>query len=283
MIKRLCAAAIFAGGALSVGSTGAMAQATPTPGWSFSLTPYLWLPMIGGTLNYHLPRGTGGSASVDLNPSDYLAGLNFAIALNGEIRYDRFSLLSDIMYVNLSSSSSHLKTGNLALLPSNPVTGNADLDVSTRVSTGIWTTSGGYTVLQGDWGHVDALAGFRLLFVDTKTNHAGSLTFTGPEGGTATVFDNSGSLSLSRDIWNGVAGLRGRINIPNSSFYVPFYGDVGGGDSDLTYQVSGGIGYQTGWADLSLGWRYLAFNQSSTSVVKSLSLNGPYLAATFKF
>jgi hypothetical protein len=283
MLKRLAAAALLAAGALAMEPADALAQATPTPGLSVNVTPYLWLPMIGGTLNYRLPGGTAGSTSVGLNPSDYLGGLNFASMGTAEVRYDRFSVLTDVMYVNLSSSSSHLKGGNLAALPSNPVTTSADLDVSTRVGTGIWTAGGGYTLLQGEWGHVDALAGFRLLFVDAKTNHNGSLTFTGPQGGSATVFGSSGSLSLSRDVWNGIAGLRGRIQIPQSRFFIPFYGDVGGGGSDLTYQVSGGIGYQAGWADLSLGWRYLAFNQSSANAVKSLSLNGPYLAATFKF
>lgn len=266
-----------------MGSADAMAQATPAPGWSVSITPYLWLPMIGGTLNYNLPRGAGTAATVDLNPSDYLVGLNFASMLNAEIRYDRFSVLTDIVYVNLSSSSSHLRTGNLAALPSNPVTAGGSLDVSTRVGTGIWGLSGGYTVLQGEWGHLDAVAGVRLLFVDTKTNHAGSLTFTGPAGGSASAFGPSGDLSLSRDIWNGIAGLRGRIQIPQSNFYIPFYGDVGAGGSDLTWQVAGGVGYKAGWADLTLAWRYLAFHQSTANAVKSLTLNGPYLAATFRF
>lgn len=283
MTKRICAAAILAAGALGAGSAPARAQAIAQQGLSFSVTPYLWLPMIGGSLNYHLPEGKAGSASIDLDPTDYLAGLNFAGMINAEARYNRFSVLTDLMYVNLSSSVSTLRTSNLAVLPGNPVTTTGKLDVSTRVGTGIWGLSGGYTVLEGAWGHLDAIAGFRLLFVDSTANHNGSLTFAGPRGETSTVFGPTGSLSLSRDLWNGIGGLRARIQIPHSNFYLPFYGDAGAGGSNLTWQVAGGVGYKAGWADLTLAWRYLAFNQSSNDVVKSLTLNGPYLAATFKF
>jgi hypothetical protein len=36
-------------------------------------------------------------------------------------------------------------------------------------------------------------------------------------------------------------------------------------------------------ADLSIGWRYLGFDQGSSGPVKTFSLNGPYFAAAFKF
>lgn len=99
MIKRLCADAMLAAGTLGLGAADALAHAIATPELSVTLTPYLWLPMIDGTVNDHLLRGIGGSAGVDLNPSNYLSGLNF----------DRPSVSTDIMDVSLSSSSGHLK------------------------------------------------------------------------------------------------------------------------------------------------------------------------------
>jgi hypothetical protein len=269
--------------AMAAGSTGALAQTTNPSGWSFNVEPYLWLPKVSGTFNYQLPGDVGGSATVDSNPSNYLSGLNFAGMLAGEARYQRFSVLADMMYINISNSSSHLHTGNFAAVPSNPITGTADLNTSTRVAAGIWSLAGGYTVLEGGWGNLDVLAGVRVVTISAKTNYYGSIVFTGPRGNTATVFGPGGGLSVSEDLWNGIAGLRGKIRIPNSAFFVPFYADVGGGASSPTWQVSTGLGYQTGLADLSIGWRYLGFDQGSSGPVKTFSLNGPYFAAAFKF
>ena len=286
MPKRRSAATAFAAAALAFGSGGAAAQvsqSSPAPGWSFNLTPYLWLPLITGTLNFYLPAGVSGAASTDLKPGTYLGGLNFAGMAMGEARYDRFSVLTDILYVNFSLSSSRLRSGDFAAIPRNPLGAATDINVSTRVGAGVWGLAGGYTVLNGEWGSLDLIGGFRLLFINSTLNHTSSITFDGPRGGTATVLGPSGSLSLTKNLWNGIGGVRGKINIPNSAFYIPFYGDVGAGASNVTWQVSSGVGYRTSWADLALGWRYLTFDQSNNRAVKTLSLNGPYLSASFKF
>lgn len=247
------------------------------------MQPYVWLPQIDGTFKYGLPNNVGGSVNVDSNPSSYLQGLNFAGMVSAEVHYGRFSVIGDAVYVNLSNGSSHLKTGNFAAVPSNPVTAGADLNTSTRVAAGIWSLGAGYTLLQGDWGNLDAIAGFRALTISARTNYYGKVTFTGPRGGTATLFGPGGGLSDYGVIWNGVFGLRGRIRIGESGFAIPFYGDVGGGGSNPTFQLAAGVAYQTRWADLSLGWRYMKFQQDSSYTTRSLALNGPYLAASFRF
>lgn len=266
-----------------------VAPASTTPvtqipsGWSFSVKPYVWLPKIDGTLNYKLPSQVGGTANVDAAPTNYLSGLNFAGMVAGEARYDRFSILTDLIYVNLSNGASRLRSGNFAAVPSNPVTGTGSLDTSSRLGAGVFSLAGGYTILQGDWGNLDGLAGVRLVNVNARTNYASSVVFSGPNGGTATLFGADGGLSTSKNIWNGFAGVRGKLAIGTSKFFVPYYADIGAGDSNLTWQLATGIGYRTSFADLSLGWRYLAFDQGSGSVIKNLSLNGPYLAAEFRF
>ena len=269
--------------AVVVAPSWAQAQTAASPGWSFNVAPYLWLPQIDGALKYKLPAGVGGTADVTSNPGSYLKGLNFAGMIAGEVRYDRFSVLADVMYINISDGSSHLRSGNFAAVPGNPITAQGYVSASTRLGTGIFSLAGGYTLLQGDWGNLDALAGARVVTVDARTNYSSHVTFTGPRGGTATLFGPEGGLSISRDVWNGIVGVRGRIAIGTSSFFIPYYADIGGGDSNLTWQVAGGIGYRTGLADLSLGWRYLSFEQGSNSPITNLSLNGPYLAASFKF
>ena len=59
---RLIAFATLAALALC-GPLGASAQ-TPGDEWKFSITPYLWLPNIDGTLKYSIPPGSGGSPEV---------------------------------------------------------------------------------------------------------------------------------------------------------------------------------------------------------------------------
>ena len=78
--------------------------------------------------------------------------------------------------------------------------------------------------------------------------------------------------------FNAIGGITGRINIPNSKFYLPFYLDAGGGAIPFTWQAYGGIAYSTAsWADVSAGYRYLNF-QSDNSDVRRLSLGGPVIA-----
>jgi hypothetical protein len=260
-----------------------MAQgADERSGWSFQVGLYAWLPTFDATMNYTLPTGVGGSASVNANADNYLSDLNFAAMITAEARYDRFSVVTDLMYVDLGSSSSEVRSANPAALPSNPITSTQNLSGDSSLQATVWTLAGGYTVLSGDWGNLDVLAGFRLLALDARTNYSLSVDIQGPRG-YGTILSRSGRLSGSDNLWNGIVGLRGRILIGDSGFFVPYYLDVGGGDSNLTWQAFGGIGYQSGWAGVTLGYRYLSFNQGSTDLVDKLSMHGAFLAVTFTF
>ena len=108
------------------------------------------------------------------------------------------------------------------------------------------------------------------------------MTIVGPRGNGAT-FGGIGSVSGSRDIWNGIGGFRGRIRVGDAGLFIPYYFDVGAGGSNLTWQISSGVGYHVGLADLSLTYRYLSFEQGSSSVVQHLSIKGPMLMANFTF
>jgi hypothetical protein len=74
----------------------------------------------------------------------------------------------------------------------------------------------------------------------------------------------------------------GRINIPDSNFYLPFYLDTGGGSVPFTWQVYAGVAYKaTTWLDASVGYRYLTFDGGGkTAGVEKLNLGGVILGAT---
>jgi hypothetical protein len=201
--------------------------------------------------------------------------------LGGAARYDRFTVLTDIIYLNasLTSSMSHLSTVNPGPGPID-IPRSQQLFTGTRLQATIWSFAGGYTLLQGDWGNVDAVAGMRMLAVDSTTNFQLDADFYAPDRTLA--LSRVGGVGVNVTKVDGVGGITGRINIPNSKFYVPFYIDAGGGGMPFTWQAYTGIAYSVAdWADVSVGYRYMDFQ--SNSGVRNLSLSGAILVANFHF
>ncbi|MBS0559801.1 MAG: hypothetical protein JSR21_07080 [Proteobacteria bacterium] len=261
-------------------------QAANGSGFVFNVAPYLWLPTANATLNYKLPPGLDGRVPTDVSagPGDYLSHLNFAAMGAADVRYGAFSLLTDFVYTNFSATggASHIKSVDFLGQPALPISRDVQTGLGTTLKATIWTLAGGYTVLNGDWGNVDVLVGLRGAQINARTNYSLAVSITGPRGN-GPSFGGTGYVGAIENVWNGIAGVRARIKIGDQGFYLPFYADVGGGGSQPTWQIAGGVGYQTGWAGVSLTYRYLAFDQGSSRTVKNLSLGGPLLMATFTF
>src|SRR4029453_4711191 len=93
---------------------------------------------------------------------------------------------------------------------------------------------------------MDALAGARLLDVKTTTRWSisGNLGPIAPSGRTGS------SESTSREL-DGIVGVKGRTRLGTSGRWtLPFYLDVGAGDSDLTWQAAAGVSYGFKWGEL---------------------------------
>jgi hypothetical protein len=253
------------------------------PGWTFAVTPYVWLPTLSSTVSLNGPRG--GTVTTDLSAGvgDYLSKLNFGLMGGAEARYGPITVMTDLIYANVS-----LTTGNSRLSTFNPGSGPIIIPIEQQVSTGtrlattIWSLAGGYTLAGGEWGNIDVVVGMRMLFVSDTTDYALTSDILLPD---RTIgLSRIGGFSLSRTLVEGVGGVKGRINIPNSRFYIPFYADAGGGSAPVTWQLYSGIGYQAAtWADVSVGYRYLRFAGNTGSGVQNLSLGGVLLAANFRF
>jgi len=285
-LAALCATAARAQTPYSAPAAESAIQAVNGSGFVFNVAPYLWLPTVNATLNYKLPPGLDGRVPTDVSsgPGDYLSHLNFAAMAAADVRYGAFSLLTDFVYTNFSATggATHLKTVDFLGQPELPIDRSAQLGVGTTLKATIWTLAGGYAVANGDWGNVDVLVGLRGAQINARTNYSLAVSITGPRGN-GPAFGGIGYVGAITNVWNGIAGVRARIKIGDQGFYVPLYADVGGGGSSPTWQIAGGIGYQTGWVGASLTYRYLAFDQSSSAMVKKLSLGGPLLMATFTF
>lgn len=280
--SRLLPAALAAALAVAAGPAALAQGADERSGWSFQIALYGWLPTFDARLNYALPRGVPGTASVRADSNNYLDELNAAAMMSAEARYDRFSIVTDFIHVGLGSSSSRVRSANPSPLPGNPLASTQTLGADSDLDTTLWTLAAGVTLARGSWGNVDVIGGFRYLNIDAHTDYRLAADITGP-GGQGVVLGRNGRLSGSESIWNGIAGIRGRLLIGDSGVFVPYYLDLGTGDSRLTWQTFAGVGYQTGWAGVQLGYRYLSFDQSDRGLVDSLSMGGPYLAVNVSF
>jgi opacity protein-like surface antigen len=276
-------------GLVAVGSAASaqVAATPPTPesaGWTFSVTPYAWLPTVSSTYSFTGPRGASVTNTISAGIGDYISELNFALMVGGEARYGRFTVMTDLIYSNASvtTGNSHLSSVNLGVAPIN-IPRELQLSTGTRLATTIWSVAGGYTLLQGDWGNLDGVAGIRALFMGTTSNYTLAADILAPDQTVA--LSRSGSLSLGVTKVEGIGGVTGRINIPNSNWYLPFYLDAGGGSVPFTWQVYAGVAYKAEtWLDVSLGYRYLAFDGGSkTRGVEKLNLGGVVLASSFRF
>jgi hypothetical protein len=259
-------------------------QAADSSGWIFNLAPYGWIANLNTTMNLKLPPALGGTVTSDTSVGfgDLISHLNFATMVAADAQYDRFSVLSDFIYMNLGGTASQFRSINFDGLPRIPISKSVQTSEGLNLNSSIWTLVGGYTVLKGDWGNLDVIAGFRYLALNARIDYSLALTLTGPRGNGAT-FGGIGSVSGSANLWNGIGGFRGRVRLGDTGLFIPYYFDAGAGGSQLTWQISSGLGYHLSWADLSLTYRYLSFEQSSNAVLQHMSVKGPLLMANISF
>ncbi len=234
------------------------ASAQRSSGWQFEATGYGWLAGIDGTIGYPGGPGSGGDFSIDA--SDLLSNLEFLIMGGFEAKHDRLSFIADGIYMDISGSSTTTATGP----GGSRVSASAGLDVTTWIfSTGV-----GYDLVQSKRGTLAAFGGVRYLNADVDA----TLTLQGVPA----------SRSDSSDVIDGIVGLRGAINL-GEHWYIPYHGDIGTGESDLTWQLFAGIGYRFDWGNIRLGYRYLSYEQDDDKLLRELEISGPVLGVGFTF
>ncbi len=193
-------------------SHGAAAQQDDDK-YHFTITPYIWVPFIDGTLSYGVqPRAAiAGLArtDVEVDADDILDALDFAFMLSGEVRRSRWSVFTDLIYLDLSAENSDVKS--VQFLGGSRLAVGVGLDAGTKSSfEGIqWTLAGGYSLVQAKYALLDIFGGFRYFGVEASTDWTLTVDINGPLGGQ--VFNRTGSISQSEDIWDGIVPERGHL------------------------------------------------------------------------
>jgi hypothetical protein len=256
-------------------------EPAPAEKWTFAVRPYLWAPGISGTLKYDIPPGGGGGSTVDLS-SYILQNLNMALMLSAEARKGDWSVLTDVVYLDVESDDSNVKSVSFAG-PGGRIDVSAGADLGTKVKlSGVeWELAGAYTVARGGNSSIDVLAGFRYLTIKAGTDWHLSGAITGPGSGQS--FAASGSVSDRVDLWDGIVGIRGSVGLGESKWAIPYYLDVGTGTSELTWQGMAGIEYRYSWGDLQLMYRHLYYDMKGDKLLQNVSFSGPVVGVNFRF
>ena len=229
--------------------------------WQFGLDIYGWFPSVSGNLAFSPPDGGG---SVDADAEEILDDLKMVFMGSFEARKGNWSGFTDVIYLDLEGDKTKSVT-----VPDGDTQNLFDADL--ELKSWVWTLAGAYTVWQKQNSHLDLFAGARLLALDTDLQ----LTGAGSRQGNL-------KLSESENIWDVIVGAKGRHAL-NDRWFLPYYVDVGTGDSDLTWQASGGIGYSFGWGDVVLDYRYLEYDQGSDKPVQDLAFGGGRLGVIFRW
>jgi hypothetical protein len=235
--------------------SSASAATSMSEAWRFSVTPYAWGMGITGSVSHN-----GSSlGQVKLTPGNLLSDLKMAAMLVAEARYGRLGLYLDGMYGDLGATQSR-------------VVDRADLTASTNLRMTMLTLAPSYTLHQSPSLNLDGLIGARVMWQNART------TIAFPAAGLSVT--ESSNLQLAA----AVAGVKGRWNVGSSNYFVPFYVDVGAGQtSSFTSQAYLGIGRTFDWGDVSLVAKnvYYQFKPNNTNV--ELNMFGAAIAATFRF
>jgi hypothetical protein len=248
-------------------------------GWAFTIKPYLWAPTIEADLKFSAPDGSTGEPEFKVEPDDYFENLDIAAIVTATAHKGKWSFTADFIYMDISSEDNKLKNVDFG---GPMVSTTIDADVDVEVESLITTFGAGYQVIDGPRLKMDVLAGLRYLWMEQDVDWNLEIDIDGPGPGQS--FPRSGSLTEDADAWDGIVGVRGEILLGSGNWFIPFYGDIGTGDTDLTWSLFGGIGYSfNDWFDAMIGYRHMEWDNDDDETVQEVNVSGPLLGGRFSF
>ena len=253
--------------ALFVFMGSAFAETDPTPipnvsdAWRFEVTPYLWAPGIKGTLGLN----NGLAKSADFTSSNVISNLKSGGMISAEAHKGNWGVMGDLVSATLQNS---------ATSPVVTSSGPANIADKITLQQTVLTGAATYTIANNKDAYVDALLGVRAIYATPTVN----LSIVGTS--------DKASVSKTTSTVDPIIGAKGRYRISDSTWYIPFYGDIGSGcgTTNLTWQAMAGVGKTFGsLIDASLTYRALYYDMKDGGVLQKTTMLGPQVAVTFKF
>ncbi len=227
---------------------GLMAQSSEEADqWKFGVELYGWLPQLSGS--------TTSGSEIDVDQKDLLDVLQMTLQGIVGVSKGKWSFTVDAVYLSVGDDHDGVST-----VSSGIVSTYTDVDLTTWIVT----PTVGYRVLDNEKGKLRIIGGARYLSLDVDVD---------VDIGTSPPL--TPSISTSGGNWDGIIGVNGAIDL-NEQWYLPFYLDVGTGDSNLTWQAALSVGYRFSSFDVLAGYRYLSWDFDDNPALDDLTVNGPY-------
>jgi hypothetical protein len=240
--------------------------------WQFAATLYGWFPDIGGEAT--LPSGDGRPIGVDI--STILDHLKMTFQGSFEFRKGDWGGFGDLVYLDVGETKSQTRGLEIG---GQPLPASVDAAVEFDLKSVIYTFGASYRGPDSPGAEVEWIAGARLASFRQEFDWE----FTG-NFGAITPPPLTGSRASSVDQLDGFIGAKGRLAYgADHNWIVPFYFDVGAGESDLTWQAMLGFGYAFQWGEVSANWRYLDYDVKDSGLITDMNFNGPAVGATFRW
>ena len=220
--------------------------------WQFMAEAYFWGASIGGE------SASGSDINIDID--DLVDDLNLGFMGTLGVRKGKWGFLVDTVYLDVSDNENVVIDG---------------VGVNTNVDLKGWivTPMAGYQIYEAGDTNVNIVAGARYLNLSTDIdlrNADPTQAFFRP------------SLSDSGSNWDAIVGIKGDLFL-NDNWFIPYYADIGAGDSEFTFQVYGGLGYRFKRFDIVAAYRYLSWDWDDNDVFNDLNLSGFAAGVRFYF
>lgn len=256
-----------------VAPAAAQTQTAETGDWRYSLSVYGYFPSLGGSSS--TPTSPGGP-TIDISSDTIVDKLKFTFMGAFEAHNGRWGVFTDYIYLNLGDSKQGSRDFTIS---QQAIPGNTSANLEWDLKGSLWTFAGEYRVVSDPHWRVDALAGARMFALKPSLRW----TISGDLGPISSA-ERTGFSEDSETLWDGIVGARGRYALGESGrWYLPFYVDVGTGQSRLTWQAAAGVSYAYSWGELTGMWRYISYDLKSGGSINDLNFNGPMFGATFRW
>jgi hypothetical protein len=257
---------------LAVSLIAAPASAQNLGDWDWRWEIYGWLPTIKQT--------TANGVDVKIDKNDILDNLDFTFQTNLSATRGDWTLFADGVYMNLGGkdrASTSEPIGNFGRV-------DVEVDAKIDIKSVISTFGGGYKFYENHNTKLNAVGGVRYTYlkvgIDAEVDGVAQIDLLGNTF--KRKFKDQIDLDESESFWDGVIGLQGETKI-NDRWTFLYYGDIGTGDSDLTWQASAGFRYAFERFDLTLRYRHLHYNFGKNDLAKELTVSGPQVGILFEF